>query len=160
MTKLKRISKVEAKAIGKEVEKALQPIAAHFGIKLEMRGGIYEADGSAYRPKIQFSLAEVDGQSVEQLRFNEVCELYGLKESDFGRHFKSHSGQGMTLTGVHPRSSKFPFLAKGDNGKTYKCKMTLEDADTLELRGYLGMALFGQTTTWTRVQPDESAPAE
>lgn len=37
------------------------------------------------------------------------------------------------------------------NGKTYSCKMTLsEDGQTLEVRGYVGISLFGRTVEWTR----------
>jgi uncharacterized protein (DUF2147 family) len=34
-------------------------------------------------------------------------------------------------------------------GKTYSCKATLK-GDELDLRGYVGVSLFGRTTTWTR----------
>jgi uncharacterized protein (DUF2147 family) len=37
------------------------------------------------------------------------------------------------------------------NGKTYSCKMTLK-GKTLDIRGYIGISLFGRTTTWTRVE--------
>jgi len=37
-----------------------------------------------------------------------------------------------------------------NNGKTYKCKLTLIDENTLELRGYIGISLLGRTETWTR----------
>ena len=37
------------------------------------------------------------------------------------------------------------------NGKTYKCVMTLENANTLKVRGYIGITLIGRTETWTRV---------
>lgn len=37
------------------------------------------------------------------------------------------------------------------NGKTYKAKMKLENASTLDVRGYVGVSLFGRTTTWRRV---------
>lgn len=37
-----------------------------------------------------------------------------------------------------------------NNGKTYDCKMTLEDKNTLAIRGYVGTSLFGRTETWTR----------
>lgn len=36
------------------------------------------------------------------------------------------------------------------SGKTYKAKMTLKDKNTLELRGYVGIPLFGRTSVWTR----------
>ncbi|GMW00670.1 MAG: hypothetical protein AMXMBFR84_18070 [Candidatus Hydrogenedentota bacterium] len=38
-----------------------------------------------------------------------------------------------------------------ENGKTYKCMMTLDGADTLNVRGYLGIPALGRTTVWKRV---------
>lgn len=39
-----------------------------------------------------------------------------------------------------------------DSGKTYKCKMSLEeDKKTLNLRGYVGIPLFGRTSHWTKI---------
>jgi uncharacterized protein (DUF2147 family) len=35
------------------------------------------------------------------------------------------------------------------NGKTYACKMTLE-GNTLKIRGYVGIPLFGRSTVWTK----------
>lgn len=37
-----------------------------------------------------------------------------------------------------------------ESGKTYKCKLTLVEPDELNVRGYVGISLFGRTTTWTR----------
>lgn len=37
-----------------------------------------------------------------------------------------------------------------DSGKTYKATMALEDPNSLKLRGYVGIPLFGETQTWTR----------
>jgi uncharacterized protein (DUF2147 family) len=37
------------------------------------------------------------------------------------------------------------------NGKTYSCKMTMETPNTLLVRGYVGLSVFGETQTWTRV---------
>ena len=38
-----------------------------------------------------------------------------------------------------------------DNGKTYKCKMKLNEAgDKLEVRGFIGVSLFGRSQTWVR----------
>lgn len=36
------------------------------------------------------------------------------------------------------------------SGKTYSAKMKMTDAETLDLRGYVGISLFGKTTTWSR----------
>lgn len=37
------------------------------------------------------------------------------------------------------------------SGRTYRGSMTA-DGDRLELRGYIGLKLFGRTETWTRVE--------
>jgi len=37
-----------------------------------------------------------------------------------------------------------------ENGKTYKCKMTLVNTNKLEVRGFIGFSLFGRTVVWTR----------
>ncbi len=45
-------------------------------------------------------------------------------------------------------------------GQTYKCKLTLKDEQTLEVRGYLGISLMGRSQVWKRAQPQElTAPA-
>lgn len=39
-----------------------------------------------------------------------------------------------------------------EDGKDYKCKIHLEDDDTLKLRGYIGIPALGRTQTWYRVK--------
>lgn len=41
-----------------------------------------------------------------------------------------------------------------ENGKTYRCKMHLEDGgQKLVVRGYIGVSLLGRSQTWNRQQP-------
>ncbi|GBL35725.1 hypothetical protein EMGBS15_13200 [Filimonas sp.] len=35
-------------------------------------------------------------------------------------------------------------------GKEYSCKVNLKDKNTIEVRGFVGISLFGRTDTWTR----------
>ena len=37
-----------------------------------------------------------------------------------------------------------------DNGKTYDCKITVLDENKIEVRGYVGVSLFGRTEIWER----------
>ncbi|GFO56405.1 hypothetical protein GMSM_34120 [Geomonas sp. Red276] len=37
-----------------------------------------------------------------------------------------------------------------ENGKTYRCTITLKDPHRLDVRGFIGISLFGRTTVWTR----------
>jgi uncharacterized protein (DUF2147 family) len=44
------------------------------------------------------------------------------------------------------------FIYDPREGKTYKCKMTLETPDHLKVRGFIGISLIGKTNDWTRVK--------
>ncbi len=44
------------------------------------------------------------------------------------------------------------FIYDPRDGKTYKAKMTLKSPDVLDVRGFVGVSLFGKTNTWTRVK--------
>lgn len=37
-----------------------------------------------------------------------------------------------------------------ENGKTYRCKLTLVSLNEMKVRGFVGISLFGRTTVWTR----------
>ena len=37
-----------------------------------------------------------------------------------------------------------------ESGKTYSSNIYLKDKNTLKVRGYVGISLFGRTETWTR----------
>ena len=39
-----------------------------------------------------------------------------------------------------------------ESGKTYSCLMELEDDNTLEVRGFVGLSLIGRSQTWTRAE--------
>lgn len=37
-------------------------------------------------------------------------------------------------------------------GKTYSCKITLKNMDQINVRGFVGISLFGRTEVWTRIK--------
>lgn len=39
------------------------------------------------------------------------------------------------------------------SGTTYRCKAKLSGPDALEVRGFVGVSLFGRTQTWKRTTP-------
>lgn len=64
---------------------------------------------------------------------------------------------GMTiLTGLrpeaeHPHSFSGGSIVDPDSGKTYHCNARLvDDGAKLDVRGYIGISLFGRTQTWIR----------
>ncbi|MGZ3236648.1 MAG: DUF2147 domain-containing protein [Burkholderiaceae bacterium] len=57
------------------------------------------------------------------------------------------------LTGLHRKGDEFTggTILDPDEGETYKCTLRLIDGGTkLEVRGYIGISLFGRTQTWLR----------
>lgn len=38
-----------------------------------------------------------------------------------------------------------------ENGKTYSCTVTLKDANTIDMRGYIGFSFIGRSDIWKRV---------
>ena len=63
---------------------------------------------------------------------------------------------GMTvLTGIRREGDGYAGgkILDPDNGKVYSCKLTLVDGGRhLEVRGYIGLSLFGRTQTWNRLE--------
>lgn len=39
-----------------------------------------------------------------------------------------------------------------ESGNTYSCNIKMLDNNTLEVRGYVGVSLFGRTDTWKRIE--------
>lgn len=39
-----------------------------------------------------------------------------------------------------------------ESGSTYNCKINLEDPNTMNIRGFIGIAAFGRTDVWKRLQ--------
>lgn len=39
-----------------------------------------------------------------------------------------------------------------ESGSTYNCKITMVDKNTLDIRGFIGVSMFGRTDTWKRAQ--------
>lgn len=46
------------------------------------------------------------------------------------------------------------------NGKVYKAKMSLDGADRLDVRGYVGFSFIGRTQTWERVADGGAATSD
>lgn len=87
-----------------------------------------DADGMAGKPK-------VDRKNPNPALHNQpLLGLEILKDFRYDNH-RWHDG-----TIYDPRS-----------GKTYRCKITMaDDGKKLNVRGYVGISLFGRTTEWTR----------
>lgn len=39
-----------------------------------------------------------------------------------------------------------------ESGSTYNCKINLEDPNTMNIRGFIGISAFGRTDVWKRIE--------
>lgn len=51
-------------------------------------------------------------------------------------------------------------IYKADDGDMYDAKLTMLSADKLEVRGFMGVSLFGKSQTWARVAKKDYPPCK
>ena len=112
-------------------------------------------DDKTGKPRSLIRIIENNGD------FSAVVEK-GLLETDTGEKVcdkctderKDQKVIGMTI--VKAMHKKGPIYEGGnildpENGKVYKCKMKLDETgNKLEVRGFIGMSLFGRSQIWFR----------
>lgn len=114
-------------------------------------------DDTTNKPRSLIRVTEHNGE------FRAVVEK-GLLETDTGdkvcdKCTDERKGQkiiGMTIAkGLKKNGNKYDGgeILDPDNGKIYKCKMTLDESgNNLEVRGYIGISLIGRSQIWQRVE--------
>jgi len=100
-------------------------------VNFELRGRIVGSPDDPYNKKP--SRLDIENPNVE-LRTRELRGLTILS----GFHYE---GDGRWSGGR---------VYDPNSGKTYKGTIRLVDANTIKLRGFIGISLFGRTETWVR----------
>ena len=100
---------------------------------------VYEKDGKAFAKVIEIMNPD---------RKNAVCTACEGDNKD-----KPILGLNI-LTGLEEDDDEWSGgeILDPRNGKVYKCYIQLVKPNKLKLRGYVGVALFGKTAYWERVQ--------
>ncbi len=81
--------------------------------------------------------AKIDTENPDQkLRRRPIIGLEIMDDFDFAKKGKWDGG----------------WIYDPDNGKTYRCQIHLKADGTLDVRGYVGIPLFGRTTLWEPYQ--------
>jgi uncharacterized protein (DUF2147 family) len=100
---------------------------------------IYEKSGKIYGKVIDI---------LDLEHKNDVCKLCSGED-------KNKPIMGMTvIKGLTKDEQEYNNgkILDPQNGKLYKCYITLESKDKLKVRGYIGISLFGRTQNWYRVK--------
>jgi len=120
--------------------------------------GLWQStDDKTGKPRSLIRINEHNGE------YSAVIEK-GLLPTDTGEAVcdkctDSRKGQriiGMTIVeGLKKNGDKYDGgeILDPENGKTYRCKMKLDETgNELEVRGYIGLSLFGRSQMWHRVE--------
>ena len=121
MNLLKLNDRNDLRTLNAAMQKALNTVAAEHGLQITLKAGSYEADGSRFTTKIEALAPNASGEIVSQEAkdFQNYATGYDLKPGDLGKVFQSN-GHSYTISGMKPRSRKFPIIATRDDGKSYK----------------------------------------
>ena len=103
---------------------------------------------------------------IEQCGANLCGQIVGLRttrkpgDSPNDVHNPDKAKRDQPICGLMMMGSLAPAKAAGkweggwvydpDSGDTYKAEMKLDGPDKLDLRGFVGISLFGRTMSWTR----------
>lgn len=111
------------------IDAALKAVAADLGISIKVGRGTYSREGDTFTLKLEMGTVCADGNVatkesrdyLEAVNFEfTVAAKAGLKPEHLNADFTTHQGS-YTLTGLAPRSKKYPILAKCKRtGKTFK----------------------------------------
>jgi len=99
---------------------------------------IYEEDGKVYGKIVKL---------INPKRKHPICDNCSGEDKDqpiLGLKFL----KGLEKDGDEYNGGK---ILDPENGKLYKCYITLEEDDKLKVRGYIGFSLLGRTQYWYRV---------
>jgi hypothetical protein len=119
MSKITTITRADCATIRDAVAAALVSVEKQFGLKLSTKGGKFGP--TSFTLPIEFATVSTDGavNSVEATNFTRMSNHYGVDPSMLNKKITTDSGT-YTLTGLNPRSRRFPFTAVREDGKGFK----------------------------------------
>ena len=105
--------------VRKDMESALSMVEAKHNMTFKI--GRITYSGPTFTCKLEAAIA-VEGEeaNIEEAQWNKLCQRYGFQKDDLGKSFQQR-GSRYTITGLAPRSTKYPVLAKRDfDGAIFK----------------------------------------
>ena len=126
-TKIKQLDKPTVKYIRKRLQATLMPLAKELGVVIDFGSCTFQT--SNCRIQLKVAVLDPDGEPVteEADAFRRSAKLFGFEPADLGAEFIVQ-GQTYTISGLRPKSRKYPVIARAGNSKDYKyaCRTVLE----------------------------------
>jgi hypothetical protein len=111
-TKITTIDRANHALLTKAIDTALAAVGAEFGVQLKTTNGKYSNGGHGH-VTVEMGVISADGnaETKEASDFRSMAQYYDMEPSDLGMEFTSN-GVAYRLSGIAPRSRKYPFLAE------------------------------------------------
>ncbi|KKN65710.1 hypothetical protein LCGC14_0478490 [marine sediment metagenome] len=104
-----------------ECADALKVVADKYDLDLVRKSVTYQTNECPIAFKMITRATDDDGNviSPNENEWKRNAILFGMKASDFGKEFISNNRK-YTISGIKPRSTKYPILARRSDGKVFK----------------------------------------
>jgi hypothetical protein len=115
------ISRQTLRVIEHDILSALTEVEAKHNVKIKFTGGSFDRAGRFANMKLEIVAVGTDGnvESKEAATYKQLCGAYNLQPEWLGKTFKFR-GHTYTVTGLNPRSHKYPVLVQRADGKLFK----------------------------------------
>ena len=100
-----------AKQIAEDTQKALESVAAKYGVTVTVRGGTFDA--GMFKPRVEFRAPE-----SRRSDFERYARMFGVDPQAFGKTF-NFGGTTYRVAGIRPSAHKRPILAAREDGKSF-----------------------------------------
>jgi hypothetical protein len=130
------MDRAQVRVASARVNEVLAGLSKELGLSFST--GSIRFDSNGFTTKLTATASASDGSSrtKEAVDFETHAMSFGLKPSDLGHKF-THGGDEFTITGLKPRSSKYPILAKNRMGKTFKFPIYATGLAKVEVMDYM-----------------------
>lgn len=121
--KIGKFERANLKTIDEAIGKALNDVAAQFGLTIERKRGKFSP--TTYDISYQLQTVSSDGIPVAPKRqFEALAPLLGLDPTMFGFTYQER-GRAYTVVGINPKSPKNSVCLERDDGASFCCPPSL-----------------------------------
>jgi hypothetical protein len=116
--KIKEMDRGTVRMLSEAMKEALKEVADEYGLALDYKGASYSSSNATFK----FELATKGSKGAntrEKEAFVKTAILFGLDAKDLGKEF-THEGWTYTISGLKPRSRRYPIVCTRGDGKSFK----------------------------------------
>ena len=107
-------------SIRDKLNEVLKEAGKDLGVELRLGNCTYYNNNATFKLEVAEIGEDGEVHTKEAEDFRARAFMYGLQPEDLGKDFRDFTGKKFTITGLKPRSKKYPILAKDEDGETYK----------------------------------------